>query len=51
VGVVSRILCKPLCKGVIPFLFDALLDRLKPRYPWEVGKLKPLKAYTEDRFR
>jgi hypothetical protein len=27
------------------------LDRLRPRYPWEVGKLKPLKAYTEDRFR
>lgn len=27
------------------------LDRLRPRYPWEVGRVRPLKAYTEDRFR
>jgi hypothetical protein len=27
------------------------LDRLRPRYPWEVGEPRPLRAYTEDRFR
>ncbi|GLV47592.1 hypothetical protein TJA_07620 [Thermus sp. LT1-2-5] len=27
------------------------LNRLKPRYPWEVVRLRPLKAYTEDRYR
>jgi len=27
------------------------LNRLRPRYPWEVGELRPLRAYTEDRFR
>jgi hypothetical protein len=26
------------------------LNRLRPRYPWEVGELRPLRAYTEDRF-
>jgi hypothetical protein len=26
------------------------LDRLRPRYPWEVGEPRPLRAYTEDRF-
>jgi hypothetical protein len=26
------------------------LNRLRPRYPWEVGEPRPLKAYTEDRF-
>jgi len=49
----SRVLCT-LRKGAIPLLKHLIgvpLDRLRPRYPWEVGKLKPLKAYTEDRFR
>jgi hypothetical protein len=27
------------------------LNRLRPRYPWEVGEPRPLRAYTEDRFR
>jgi hypothetical protein len=27
------------------------LDRLHSRYPWEVGQVRPLRAYTEDRFR
>lgn len=27
------------------------LDRLRPRYPWEVEATRPLRAYTEDRFR
>ncbi|WP_135256330.1 N-6 DNA methylase [Thermus caldilimi] len=27
------------------------LDRLRPRYPWEAGRVRPLRAYTEDRFR
>ncbi|MCX7741452.1 MAG: N-6 DNA methylase [Meiothermus sp.] len=26
------------------------LNRLRSRYPWEVGEPRPLKAYTEDRF-
>jgi hypothetical protein len=26
------------------------LNRLRPRYPWEVGEPLPLRAYTEDRF-
>jgi hypothetical protein len=26
------------------------LNRLRPRYPWEVGEPRPLRAYTEDRF-
>lgn len=26
------------------------LNQLKPRYPWEVAKPRPLKAYTEDRW-
>lgn len=27
------------------------LNRLRPRYPWEVGEPRSLRAYTEDRFR
>jgi hypothetical protein len=27
------------------------LNRLRPRYPWEVGEPRPLRSYTEDRFR
>ncbi|RTI61079.1 N-6 DNA methylase [Thermus scotoductus] len=27
------------------------LNRLRPRYPWEVGEPRPLRAYTEDRFK
>ena len=27
------------------------LNRLRPRYPWEVDEPRPLRAYTEDRFR
>lgn len=27
------------------------LNRLKPRYPWQTVKLRPVKAYLEDRFR
>ena len=27
------------------------LNRFKPRYPWETVRPRPIKAYTEDRFR
>jgi len=27
------------------------LDRLQPRYPWETTAPRPIRAYTEDRFR
>ncbi|RTG93861.1 N-6 DNA methylase [Thermus scotoductus] len=38
-------------KHIVERLGSFPLDRLRPRYPWDVEEIRPLRAYTEDRFK
>ncbi|MCX7946956.1 MAG: hypothetical protein N2557_08550, partial [Hydrogenophilus sp.] len=38
-------------KHIVERLGSFPLDRLRPRYPWDIEEIRPLRAYTEDRFR